>query len=329
MSKGQVYHDSFYQRDVIEFNFKGRTWRFPQVLAERFQIKSILTVSGFGVLLTAEDRKIFNRRVLIKTGFLEDKDLLVRNNAALPELVVQVNKRYGNERNLLLHGQMRRISGIPILIDWLKDINPTIRGPHQAQGQEFFHDDPRCWQEMIYLVLSYFDGVQLDEFCGRKFTPHQISNKPTEYFSFLARSLIKTLQAFHRETKQDNKQLHFIYQDLKPANILMSPKEKRYCLIDFGGVAARFSSGEILNGGVYTEDFAPPEAKAVPLNQEKAVAPTWDIYTIGGTLKHCITLSKVKVSKSLTDILDKCTEENPQNRFQTLDALSKALYNVK
>ncbi|NLN93365.1 MAG: hypothetical protein GX130_08680 [Candidatus Hydrogenedens sp.] len=329
MSNGRVYSDNFFQRKIIEFHFKGRVWRFPHVLAERFEIKSILTVSGFGVLLTAQDRKIFNRRVLVKTGFLEDKDLLVRNNAALPDLVAKVNVRYGMERNLLLHGQMRKISGIPILIDWLKDINPTIRGPHQAQGQEFYHEDPACWQEMVYLVLSFFDGVQLDEFCGRKLTPHQITNKPTEYFSFVARYLVKTLQAFHRETKQDNKQLHFIYQDLKPANIMISPKEKRYCLIDFGGVAARSSDDRILNGGVFTEEFAPPEAKAVPLNQEKAVAPTWDIYTIGMTLKHCIKLSKVKVSKTLTDILDKCTEDKPKDRFQTLDELWKDLSKVK
>ncbi|MCK5861700.1 MAG: hypothetical protein KAH38_04395, partial [Candidatus Hydrogenedentes bacterium] len=195
---GHEYYDNVLNRDVMEFSYRGDKWRFPKILGERFEVSKLLAVSGFGALLVAKDKWIFNRKVLIKTGFLNKSELCTPNNASLPELVKRINVQYVREQKFLLHGQMRHITGIPTLIDWMYDVSPMIRGPHTAvDGQQIYHDNPNCWQSVFYLVLSYFDGKQLDEYCRDK--PKAIINKPTEFFRFLMFYLVDVLLALHRQ----------------------------------------------------------------------------------------------------------------------------------
>lgn len=316
MTTFKDYQDTILQREVREFTIGGEKWRFPALLNKRFEVTDIINVGGFGALLKANDLYVFNRSVLIKTGFLPKKDLSVPNNMAIPDMVEDLNRRFGMERNLLLHGQMRHISGIPVLIDWFYEASPMIRGPHPSNNSgEVYHDDPRCWDKVAYLVLSYFDGEQLDRFCRSK--PDQIRNNPTEYFKFLAYYLMNILGAFHKHEAFGSDTIQFIYQDLKPANILVSRTEKQYCLIDFGGMAAVSRNGQILNPGIYTDGFAPPEATATPFRPQEAVQPSWDVFTLGATLQQCMQLAGVQ-TPDLRNFLEKCMQRNPRDRFQTM-----------
>lgn len=324
------YFDPVIQREVCDFPYKGKQWRFPKIVGDRYEVVRLLTVSGFGALLVANDTWIFNRKVLIKTGFIEAHQLSVRNNASIPDLVEKVNKQYEHEYQILLLAQMRQISGIPTLIDWCKDVSPMIRGPHiDENGCEIFHNDPDCWKNLYYLVLNYFDGKQLDIFCKSK--PPQIVDKPNEFFRFLSLYLVDVLAALHKKQDVGHKVMYFIYQDLKPANILISPSEKRYCLIDFGGVATWISGASLpVNPGIYTEEFAPPEAQDGQLDPENSIKPTWDIYTLGTTIRKCIKLADVdaKCSKELHAFLDKCTASEIENRFQNMHQVNEALRQI-
>ena len=76
--------DRVLNRQVREFTHQGRTFRFPALLADRFEPIEVLACGGFGVLLTARDRRIFQRRVLIKAGLLEPRVLARPNDLALP-----------------------------------------------------------------------------------------------------------------------------------------------------------------------------------------------------------------------------------------------------
>ena len=227
------YSDEVIRRDVRVFTYRQRQYRFPAVLANRFEIVRLLNCGGFGVLLVAKDCRIFGRYVLIKAGLVRPHMLSVPRNVALSKELEDLRERMDHERRMLLQGQRRGVSDIPILIDWFDDVSPMVRGPHSdPNGNEFFNEDPRLWQSVPYLAVSYFDGVELNEFCASP----RFSAKPLASCRYLGFYLTNTLGPFHRAETFGNVSLQFIYQDLKPANILVS-HEGVYCLIDFGSFA--------------------------------------------------------------------------------------------
>ena len=113
------------------------------------------------------------------------------------------------------------------------------------------------------------------------------------------------------------KELHaqkIIHRDIKPSNLIL--QDDRIRLIDFD--AARiFKAGQEADTKLLgTKGYAPPEQFGSGQTDSRS-----DIYSLGVTMKillggHCGGLKK---------ILDKCTEIDPKNRFQSVDELKYAL----
>lgn len=114
------------------------------------------------------------------------------------------------------------------------------------------------------------------------------------------------------------KELHeqkIIHRDIKPSNMIL--QGERLSLIDFD--AARiFKEGQETDTKLLgTKGYAPPEQFGSGQTDNRS-----DIYSLGVTMKnllggHC--------SGRLKKILDKCTELDPKNRFQSVDELKLAL----
>jgi len=311
--------------EVVTMRHRGQPWRFPRQLAGRYEPESVLSRGGFGVLLTARDRRVFDRKVLIKTGYLDENELRVRNNASIPGYVAAMRKRFGIERSCLLHGQMRGIDGIPVLIDAFIAPSPQIRGPHPTDQGDVLHEDPACWKEVPYLVLSYFDGIPLDESCQRKNS--DIVKNPRGYGRFLGFYLSNILKEFHRTSSFNGQSLRFVYQDLKPSNILVSPVQKRCCLIDFGGMASCFGDNQVVNPGVATDGYAPPEYYDHEIPDAERIKPVWDVFSLGATLKECFSLAGVAgdIGEAWSRFLARCTEADPKRRYLDMQQVSTAL----
>lgn len=99
-----------------------------------------------------------------------------------------------------------------------------------------------------------------------------------------------------------------IHRDIKPENILIRKDNKRVVLIDFG--LADKADFSILKGGAGTSGYAAPE------QWQGEISPLIDIYGIGGVLL---------TNKRWNRIANKCRQTNPKKRYQSAEAVKRAL----
>ena len=111
---------------------------------------------------------------------------------------------------------------------------------------------------------------------------------------------------------------NIIHRDIKPSNMILQGDKIR--LIDFD--AARiFKDGKEEDTNLLgTKGYAPPEQFGYGQTDQRS-----DIYSLGVTMK---ILLGSNCGERLKDILDKCTELDPKNRFQSVDELKAALLEV-
>ena len=153
-------------------------------------------------------------------------------------------------------------------------------------------------------------------------------------------NIAKTLCDIFSYLHHPNESSAIIYCDLKPGNIMLEngiPK-----LVDFGNAKAlsasprafiKLKEGE--NKG--TKGYAAPEQYHVGGLVDRRT----DIYGIGATLFNILTgkqgrpnidglhpIDYAAVSQGLDYIVSKCTRVNPQDRYQTVEALKNDLENL-
>lgn len=162
-----------------------------------------------------------------------------------------------------------------------------------------FHDDE--------ILMEYVDGEDLLAF---------LKNHPTyfddaEHFDKFVGQLLSALQYLH-----DNQVLHL---DLKPENIMLTRIGCDVKVVDLGCCY----SDTFVDSTGYTTQYAAPEQLA-----GRKVDVRTDIYAVGKILEllphHPTIYNKV---------IKRCLDKNPQNRYQTIAELQKALsvrnYNKK
>ena len=129
-----------------------------------------------------------------------------------------------------------------------------------------------------------------------------------------------------------------IYRDLKPANIMLKPNGK-LTLIDFG-TARQYKEQNVADTTCLgTLGYAAPEQ----FGGMGQTDPRTDIYTLGVTLYHLVTgqnpaeppyeiypIRKInpQLSYGLEEIIGKCTRRNPDERYQSVDAIKTDLNNI-
>lgn len=191
----------------------------------------------------------------------------------------------------------------------------------------------------VYLIMEYADGYSLEEYI-KTVSGLIVENRVCSFFEPL-------LDAFEYAHKHK-----IIHKDIKPSNIVIT-KEGVPKILDFGIAALLDDRGQeeaddIIMG---TPSYMSPEqVKGLPLDQKS------DIYSLGVLLHQMLTgnppydtttlteheickhvveekLPRMKtyykyVSDKVQAIVDKATDKNPENRYQSCADFKRALHNA-
>ena len=148
----------------------------------------------------------------------------------------------------------------------------------------------------LYVVEEYIDCKNLEDNISFIKSENDIIR--------ILNSLFASLEILHRANPP------IIHRDIKPQNILLD-NDKTY-LIDFD-ISRRYkgdnSKDTFIRG---TEEYAAPEQYGFSESD-----PRTDIYAIGVTTKFILDATGIK-SKKLERFVKKCTEIDPNNRFQNI-----------
>ncbi|MGN0431297.1 MAG: protein kinase [Lachnospiraceae bacterium] len=184
----------------------------------------------------------------------------------------------------------------------------------------------------IYVVMDYIEGKAMDKVLMEE------GAQPEEKVIQWAKQLAGALDYLHTMNPP------IIYRDMKPSNIMLKP-DGTVKLIDFG-TAKEYKIDNVADTtALGTRGYAAPEQFGD--SQGKGIYKTdarTDIYCLGATLYHIVTgknpaqppyeMRPIRewnpaLSTGLEKIIIKCTQPNPDDRYQTGSELIYNLENYK
>lgn len=173
------------------------------------------------------------------------------------------------------------------------------------------------------IVMDYIEGVSLNHVLK-----HQGAQSQEDVIEW-AKQLCDVLGYLHTREKP------IVYRDMKPANVMLKP-DGNVTLIDFG-TAREFKSTSVADTTCLgTRGYAAPEQFG-GMGQTDART---DIYCLGATMYHLVTGHNPaeypyemypirqwnpRLSSGLEEIIIKCTQKNPEDRYQSCAELMYAL----
>ena len=233
----------------------------------KYRIEAYLASGGFGNTYVATDLA-FDERVAVKELFVKG---ICGRNASTGEVCVSLSE---NRISFDAHREKFRKEARRIR---------KLNSRHVVKVRDLFDD-----YDTSYYVMDFIDGESLSTRLHRQRRPLT----ETEVCSLLPQ-VLDGLQTLHAE--------RIWHLDLKPANIMVD-REGTVVLIDLGaskqlqtadGVSVSTSSAM-----AYTQGYAPPEQ----MDQHfERFGPWTDLYALGATLFHLLTLQR---PPSASDILD-------------------------
>ncbi len=175
----------------------------------------------------------------------------------------------------------------------------------------------------IYVVMDYIEGESLDKILKEE------GAQPQERVIEWAKELCAALLYLHSQDPP------VIYRDMKPANVMLKP-EGNLKVIDFG-IAREYKVGNLADTvSLGTRGYAAPEQFGGKGQTDERT----DIYGLGITLYHLVTGKNPSeppyeiypirkwnpgLSSGLEAIIQKCTQLNPADRYQSCGELMYAL----
>ena len=178
----------------------------------------------------------------------------------------------------------------------------------------------------LYIIEDYIDGVSLDRQLKEKknFDENTVIN--------WAKQLCDVLIYLHNQKPNP-----IIYRDMKPANIIVD-NDNNVKLIDFG-IAREFKiDNDSDTTYMGTRGYAAPEQYGSSQSDKRT-----DIYSLGVTIYHLLTgispleppyeLRKLRLidsnfSEGIEYIVNKCIQNDPINRYQSVEELLYDLNNI-
>lgn len=177
--------------------------------------------------------------------------------------------------------------------------------------------------DTFLIVMDYIEGKALDYWLKKE------GAQPQERVVEWAKQICDVLGYLHSRIPP------IIYRDLKPANVMLKP-DGEIMIIDFG-TAREFKETSIEDTSCLgTQGYAAPEQYG---GHGQTDART-DIYTLGATMYHLLTGHNPSLppyemypirrwnpalSSGLEEIILKCTQRNPHDRYQSCAELMYAL----
>lgn len=181
--------------------------------------------------------------------------------------------------------------------------------------------------QTVYVVMDYIEGESLNKVLDA------YGAQPQEAVIEWAKQLSNVLDYLHTQSPP------VIYRDMKPANIMLKP-DGTVRLIDFG-IAREYKEGKAGDTeAIGTRGYAAPEQFG---GKGQTDART-DIYSLGVTLYHLVTgknpaeppyeLYPIRhwdpnLSSGLEWLIQKCTQLNPNDRYQSCAEVTYVLEHLK
>lgn len=182
--------------------------------------------------------------------------------------------------------------------------------------------------DSFIIVMDYIEGRSLDKIIKEN------GAQPESYVVEWAKQLCDVFGYLHSRTPP------IIYRDMKPANVMLKP-DGNIMVIDFG-TAKNYEIDLGETTGIGTIGYAAPE-QYIGSGLGRTDART-DIYCLGITLYHLLTdvdpcknlISDKSIravnpalSRGLDSIIQKCTQHNPNDRYQSCAELMYDLENYE
>lgn len=301
------------------------------LLAGRYEIERVFADSGgMGLIYLGRDTRTKGNAVLVKTVRYDNsegrKNFVYTQDEACKH-IARLRKILEWEKKILIRLKGERLNNIPNLNDFFYDRSMTLTERYSGKLGEYALPKEVLDREP-YLVLEKIAGKPLEALLG---TP-EFEGRAEELCLKLAKELCTILLRLHKSFDVQGQKASFLYQDLKPGNVIVGGDDS-FTLIDMGGVTLRLGGRTTEpTAGVLTAGYAAPEGDG---DGATRIDARYDIYTLGATLWHCLTgtdprtlggvspvldpraLSRRPLRPRTTALISRALERDPERRFQT------------
>jgi serine/threonine protein kinase len=322
---------------------QGLVGTVAQQLAGRYEPRRFHASSGRYLLLQGVDRRT-TAPVLIKCLVRYDLEgrARQRDREGVTNQLRSLRKLLEAERRLLVLLRNSGCNAIPHPNDYVFDRNPQLEGPYPTEDlEEWTYEDEEMVASEPYLILKAMTGTPLDEVLRQ--APE---NRLSEARSLrIASQLAGILRLLHRTAPiRPGMTWQLIYQDLKPANVLLGDQDRVSLLNLDGCQLINKDTGLKLLPGTATGEYCPPECE----RPHTVLTPAADVYTVGTTLFQMLTgrgpreflpagpgparsvalnleLLNGRCQPGTRDLVARCLAPDPSARYPDAESLQKAL----
>jgi serine/threonine protein kinase len=221
------------------------------VLADRYEVGTVVAYGGFGILYRAWDKKL-EVMVAVKEYFPSS---YVNRNPGEKEIFIYTSKKQGEFQE-----------GLQGFLEEARNTAKFSSHPNIVNVYDYFKENGTA-----YMIMEFMDGVTL-----KQYTKEQGGKLPWKEAVDIITGICNDLQVVH--------QAGILHRDISPDNIMLC-NDGSIKLFDFG--AARFSDAEkdVTRTIILKIGFAPPEQYRAKSKQ----GPWTDVYALGATLYRTIT----------------------------------------
>ena len=335
---------TFIRAEVPKGDNKGKVFTVAQPLAQRYAIVNFFASGGMGLLLEGLDQRT-QCRVLIKTSLFYDvvPYAKVRDQDGFTNQLRIPRKTLEMERRILVLLRNAGCNAVPNPNDFVYDANPQLEGPYTTEDKkEWKYADQDMLEAEPYLIMEAVAGQSLGQLLDA-----MPQKRLTEARTL--RIMCQVADVFHvlhqPKPMRAGMTWRLIYQDLKPANLLIAAQD-RVTVIDLGGCQLiNLDTGQKLLPGAATAGYCPPESE----QSYDVLTPAADVYTIGANLYQLLTgkspleflppglamqarsvqfdfkLLEGTCTPTLRALIERCLDPEPSKRFQDARSLHTAM----
>ncbi|MCS7044988.1 MAG: serine/threonine protein kinase [Gemmataceae bacterium] len=337
---------TFLKATVPSGDNRGKTFTIAQPLAGRYRVVRFFASGGMGLVLEGLDLRT-QGRVLIKA--ILNYDVIpyarVRDQEGFTNQLRLPRKTLELERRILVLLRNAGCNAVPHPNDFVYDFNPQLAGPYATENQQpWSYDDVDMIAAEPYLIMEAVHGQSLETLLAT--APQKRLSEARALRIYL--QVCDVLRTLHQPVvMKPGMTWQLIYQDLKPANLLISAQD-RVTVLDLGGCQlVNLDSKQKLLPGACTAGYCPPECE----RPYGILTPAADVYTVGSNLFHVLTgrspveflaagsLGKTQAQAvhfdmkllhgvcqpALRNVIEKCLETDPARRYPDAAALLRAL----
>ena len=325
---------------------KGKVTRIKERLkGGRYVVSEVFAYGGMGIILRAQDSRVFNNEVLVKTVKYQASEFAFDRQKAVFN-IYQLRKMFKRERRILCELRSRGINPVPHVNDFFYDHNPELATTTFKFGRLAEEED----HTLLDLRLNIYQEpyMVMERIYGRSLADRLDELSPRAKVS-IARDVLVTLSKMHEpRTREDGTRLQLIYLDLKPENIIVDDNHWM-TLIDFGGCMPVVDGKKRKEQkGALTHGYAAPELEFMFSSKDR-VDGRADIYSAGALLWRAFTgkdpvrladpltnpfplLSPAelppKLPKQLRDTIARALDRDVDRRFSSAGELAEALSDI-